>query len=178
MDKEILVAIIGGGATIAAAVIGAVIAGRRSAARRHDELERSAGAGPASQRGVDIQRRDAENRERVADALQRLMQRTSDDTFVVVEEPATGRFVQFIGDADGVLLDLPLMNLTAAERRRADTLFASRPGAELEKHAGSDSESYQLDFGPDTRLATQVAFDVFQQVYQLSPGHAIRLSEN
>lgn len=178
MDKEIVIAIIGGGATIIAAVVGAVIAGRRSAARHAHSSTRddflSADGPRTAQKAQD---RAAENRERVRDALHRLMQRTNDDAFLVIEEPSSSKFVQFVGDAHGVIVDMPLVNLTPAELQRAEALFAARPGLQRAKDSNG-IESLQLDFAADVQLATQFTFDIFAQVYQLSPGYTVSLAEN
>ena len=54
------------------------------------------------------------NTQRIEAALQALLQRNNEDAFVIFEDKATGKFVQFAGSAEQpLLLDLPLQALDA-----------------------------------------------------------------
>lgn len=78
----------------------------------------------------------------VLDAV-RTMQGMDQDGFVIVEDPATGRFVQFCNGELGPVLDIPYTDYTQAQRERASG-FLEQCGFGAPQ---SNSESFQRQYG-------------------------------
>jgi hypothetical protein len=65
------------------------------------------------------------NLEKITAALTRLL--TSEEGFVIVEDPGSGKFVQFAGsDSEPLLLDLPTIGLTVPQIQAAERVFGSK----------------------------------------------------
>lgn len=102
--------------------------------------------------------------------LQDLLTRGPDDAFVIFEDAATKRFVQFRRIAEGIELDFPVIDLEDDQRRRADDYFRRLgvPLAEVELRRGS-IETYQLPLGSDAARGARIALELFTVVFQLPP---------
>ncbi|MBI5865953.1 MAG: hypothetical protein HZB38_15900 [Planctomycetes bacterium] len=169
MDKEILIAVISGFATLGAAIIGYVAVAKR--AGHTDDLRGGAADSPGA--AVPDLRHDL--RDRIREALARLVERAGDDSFVIFEDARTRKFVQFTGDAEGVLLDLPVQELSEVERERATAYFAAHDVRLMETKTFS---SFQLDFGDDLDQAAETALTLFQHVFRLGSEFDLRIEEN
>ncbi|MHC4180737.1 MAG: TY-Chap domain-containing protein [Planctomycetota bacterium] len=127
------------------------------------------------------------NQDRISTALADLLNRSSDDAFVIIEEKRTGKFVQFAGSTDGpLLLDLPTQTLTQAEQDRAQELFVSLGTPGLEKWAVTDhtgapagtQAGFQMEFGRDPDAAAAVAMRVFHEVYRFPDVVELVITQN
>lgn len=121
-------------------------------------------------------------------ALRRLLERESDDAFVIVEHAPTGKFVQFVGSStQPLLLDLPLQPLVSVEVRRAAALFEEL-GVQLESWPVLDQPEGSV---VGTQSGLQVAFErqevaqaaalalrVFTEVYKLPADFPLSIEEN
>ena len=111
----------------------------------------------------------------MTDALEGVMQRTNEDAFVIFEDKATEKFVQFAGGkGQSLLMDLPLRPLTPEEAERAKAFFSSL-GVEAPE---GDFPSYSVDFGSDAPKAADAALRVFREVYALDDGFELGVEEN
>jgi len=118
-------------------------------------------------------------------ALRNLLQRGGEDAFVIIEEPESGKFVQF-GGAPGLWLDLPCAALDEEEADRAYKVF-NELGVEApcEYHA-SDSKagmvrhgaSFRLNLGDNVRAATSTALAILRLVYLIPEDTALSIVEN
>ena len=128
------------------------------------------------------------NMERITNALFALLKRDNDDAFVIFEDAASGKFVQFAGSsAQPLLLDLPSQALTAGEQERAHALF-SELGSGDATHADLYNKpggkvvgrqvSYQLDFGQNAERAAEATRRIFSEVYCLPDQFDLGVSEN
>ena len=74
----------------------------------------------------------------VRDALTRLLTRPS-GAFVIIEDPQSGKFVQFAGSKDEpLLLDLPSQTLSPDEMTKAKAVFAEFGYPGPETHLGQE----------------------------------------
>ena len=125
--------------------------------------------------------------ERIEEALSSLLTRRNEDAFVIFEDRATKKFVQFAGNANQPLfLDIPSQALKNDEIDRAKRLFGQygvklkewevydRPGGSV---AGRQS-GFQMELGKDTGKAAEVAWRVFTEVYRLQPDFDLSIEEN
>jgi hypothetical protein len=130
---------------------------------------------------------DASNHAKIESALVALLNRHNEDAFVIFEEKATGKFVQFAGSSqEDLLLDLPSQTLDRAEMARAITYFLEvgieadvydvfdRPGATV---VGQQC-SFQHSFGRDARTAAEIASAVFLRVYRFPVDFDLVITEN
>lgn len=86
------------------------------------------------------------------------------EVFIIVED-AEGRFVQFIGLADGVvLMDLPCVNLSAEQLQAASAYFAP-----LQIELTQDQYSYQGNVEADPYKLTALTLAVFERIYGSRP---------
>ena len=104
-----------------------------------------------------------------------LVQPDDAGAFVIIEDAASKKFVQFIGSRERpLLLDLPAQALSEAEFYRAVAFFHSRGvlGQEYEVFDApggrpvGEQFTFQLPV-PSVDDATEVVFAVFEQVYLL-----------
>jgi hypothetical protein len=95
-------------------------------------------------------------------ALQRLLSYKGPGGFVIVEEAASGRFVQFAGSAsEGIEIDLPAVTLSTEEYDRATELFAALgvpPGP----------EGFRMELKPDAEHAARLAVRVLREVFEVA----------
>ena len=65
------------------------------------------------------------NTEHITAALTRLL--TSEEGWVIIEDKASGKFVQFAGsDSEPLLLDLPTVGLSVPQIKAAEAVFGSK----------------------------------------------------
>jgi hypothetical protein len=109
-------------------------------------------------------------------ALNRLLA-SEEGAFVIFDDRASGKFVQFAGSRDEPLvLDLPVQQLSAAELERAKILFRDLGiGYEewpvFDKPGGQEigaQGGFQLELGQDTRRGADLTLRVFTEVFQRS----------
>ncbi|MBN1303737.1 MAG: hypothetical protein JXA13_04815 [Anaerolineales bacterium] len=135
------------------------------------------------------QRTTPDNLSRVTEALSSLLQRKSQDAFVIIEEKRSGKFVQFAGSAsESLLLDLPFQALSEAEVEKARVLFEEfgtsnpqvyDPYTDNSMSSASDTQtSFQVDFGSEIHRAAQACMDIFRRVYGLQPDFKLNIQEN
>jgi hypothetical protein len=118
----------------------------------------------------------------VEEALDRLLTRGG-DAFVVFEDTASGKFVQFSGSMDEpLLLDLPGQELSDVELGRAEVFFR-----DLDVSLASDGQggqtsrtegSFQLLLGQDTKRGADLTLRIFAEVFQLSADLSLSIEEN
>lgn len=133
---------------------------------------------------------DAGIRGEISSALQKLLQRSNRDAFVIVNEVHSKKFVQFDGSTtESLLLDIPVQELSKKEEARAAKLFKSLgalgrqeiPMVDRDGQTAGTQVSYQMDFGrdADTDAAAAVTMRVFREVFQISPkAGEFKLTEN
>jgi len=118
------------------------------------------------------------NQARLEVALRKLLQRTNEDAFVIIEEPSSHKFVQFAASVrDPLLLDLPMQALSKEEALRAEKLFTSLGAGGRQESTLYDRNgkavgtqvSYQMFLGQDTEAAATVAMRIFREVYRIRP---------
>lgn len=122
------------------------------------------------------------NTEQIASALRALLNRSNPDSFVVFEEHASGKFLQFVGSSEEpLLLDLPTVGLTPDERRRATALFRELSGGGQTFSEPDDADEfpgYQHESGRDADAAAELAMRVFREVYLLPEAFPMQVEEN
>lgn len=135
-------------------------------------------------------KRDSEIQVKISTALQKLLQRSNRDAFVIVNEAHSKKFVQFDGSTtESLLLDIPVQELSRDEEARAAKLFKSLgalgrqeiPMVDANGQTVGTQVSYQMDFGQDadTRAAAAVTMRVFREVFEIAPkGGEFTLTEN
>jgi hypothetical protein len=102
-----------------------------------------------------------------------LLHKGEEDSFVLIEEPRSEKFVQF-GMGRVLCMDVPCVGLTAGEVKRASAFFdwldeegpyeyhAADPKTGQEVHG----LAFRHDFGDDTRAAAKAALSFFEEVYR------------
>ena len=118
-------------------------------------------------------------RYRIRDALAALLTREPGDAFVIFEDKAAGKFVQFAGSSEEpLLLDLPSQPLSKEEFARAKTFFASHGVQPKSPYpSGEGPVSFNLHFqSPDEAADTVLA--IFQEVYGYSEMPELTITEN
>jgi len=119
----------------------------------------------------------------IESALRRLLSQRNG--FVIVSDPSTETFVQFI-DLDGsIVLDLPMQVLSDEEIGRFER-YLNQVGLSP-RHEGFESSgtpvatvnqvSYQIGLGTDVARAARLAGDIFRDVYQAAPGAGLEIDE-
>jgi hypothetical protein len=118
----------------------------------------------------------------VEEALDRLLTRGG-EAFVVFEDKASGKFVQFSGSMDEpLLLDVPSQELSDVEFERARTFFR-----DLDVSFTSDGQngqvsgiegSFQLLLGQDTKRGADLTLCIFAEVFQLPAEFSLSIEEN
>lgn len=87
--------------------------------------------------------------------------------FLIIDD-ASGRFVQFTREGQGVMFDLPNHGLTAEQVKRADKVLVGELGAQT--YTIDDAHfSYQLLLEPEPEQLTNLALAVFELVYGAPP---------
>jgi hypothetical protein len=113
-------------------------------------------------------------KERMARAVEMILQNRGDGWFMIFEESGSEKFVQFAFDEDGGLIfDLPFQALTTDENTTAARVLADL-GVQAESAPvldGLDGDeigqqcSFQANVGYDRELAVALAYRVFRDVY-------------
>lgn len=119
-------------------------------------------------------------RQRITTALQKLLQRTNEDSFVVFQDPESGSFVQFATLTGRLMLDLPFAALKESEEERAVTFFKAL-GERLGQNPVSGSgenQSFQVFFGTNVEEASAMTYGIFELVFCLPPAFLIDIEEN
>ena len=124
------------------------------------------------------------NRKRIRAALARLLE--GEFGFLIIEEEATEKFVQFTGGREiGLWFDLPIQPLSPEEAEKAKLILAVH-GMALEERQVRDPPdgfpetecSFQKDFGADVAGATALAWCVLRKIYGFTPKFAMRIQES
>jgi hypothetical protein len=119
-------------------------------------------------------------------ALSRLMARPV-GAFLIVEDPGSGKFVQFAGsEREPLMLDLPAQVLSSEEMARAKAVFREfgHPGPETyetrDRPGGPPTgtrTSFVVAFGRDVDKATELAVAVLHRIYGIREGAPLKLTE-
>lgn len=160
---------------------------------RHEEKTgaRRAAPGSTGRQEKKSARENGGHKKRIREALASLLTRTNTDAFVILEDRSSKKFVQFAGGArKPLLLDLPARTLASRhldreELGRARELFA-KYGVSLEEREARDPagkvvgtmSGFHMSLGRDVDKATEVAREVFSEVYALPPDFRLRVVEN
>jgi hypothetical protein len=127
------------------------------------------------------------NHARIQAALAALLERHNEDSFVIFEEKASAKFVQFARAQHGsLLLDLPSQTLNAAETARAQAFFLdlgvrATVEAALDRPGGrvvGRQRAFQMRFGQDVGRAADVTAAVFDRVYRFPLDFELVVTEN
>ncbi len=128
----------------------------------------------------------ARNAREVRAALHRLLQRPF-GAYVIIEEPAFGKFVQISGSRNEPLtFDLPCQYLTMAEYDRACELFFAYNDSRAETFPVQDATgsgtpspqtSFMVHFGRDIEHAAQLVTMVFAAVYNQNRQVSLKILE-
>jgi len=124
----------------------------------------------------------------IHDAFGWLLRQEGNEAFVVIEEPRSGKFVQFAGSREApLLLDLPGQTLDPSEMDRARVLF-HKLGVEgpeewdvhdpLTGKVAGKQVGFQMKLGRDPRRAADIASRVFQEVYCFSADIKLHVSRH
>ncbi len=113
---------------------------------------------------------------RIYDALIALLHRGTKDSFVLIEEPQSGKFVQF-GKGRRLCMDVPCVELNSAESDRAYQFFQKLGGEHPREYDAPDPKTGQVrhgaafyhDFGHDAGAAATAALALFVKVFGLAP---------
>ena len=114
------------------------------------------------------------NANEVREALERLIQHENrEQRFVVIEDPASGKFMQFDMQHRQLMLDLPLLALSPEESTRASKLFASigldRPVIDVSTDPVTGqvqkTTTWRLGLGDDVEKAVALAERILREVY-------------
>jgi hypothetical protein len=121
---------------------------------------------------------------RVYDALVALLHRGTRDSFVLIEEPRTQKYVQF-GKGPRLTMDMPLVALTFEEADRASRFFRELGVPCPREYHDPDSSTGRVnhgaafvhDFGRDCQAAAAWAMEFFETVYGFSEGVELKIEE-
>ena len=126
------------------------------------------------------------NAKLIDNALTHLLRRPY-GAYVIIEEPATGKYIQFSGSvSEPLFFDLPRQTLNLDEFEKARDLFAEMgyPGPETfavyDSMGGQARElqtSFTLSFGQDVVNARKLAIAVLHQVFGCKVGVDLLLVE-
>lgn len=120
-------------------------------------------------------------------SLEKLLQRENEDSFVIIEDVKTGKFVQFAGGKyEELLIDIPQQVLSKQEKERADLLLnphdifyayeiiydENNPELETRKEYG-----YSKGLDNNVELAVELVEQIMEQVY-LIENISINFTEN
>lgn len=107
------------------------------------------------------------------------------DRFLVIEHPATGKFLQFEFDGSDLVIDLPVVALDAAEQQRAAAVFGSVGVDAPTDYAYSNEESgptlriltWRRAFGTDARAAAALAERIAREVFLLPADESLVVTQ-
>jgi hypothetical protein len=123
--------------------------------------------------------------ERIYNALVALLHQGTEDSFVLIEEPQSGKFVQF-GKGRCLGMDVPCVELNSAEADRAYQFFqklgeeypreydAPNPRTGQVRHGAT----FYHDFGRDAKGAATAAVMLFMDVFGFPPDVELSIEEN
>jgi len=141
----------------------------------------SGGRGSESEDDSHIPLRLSETN-KIRTALDLLMGQGGTGSFVIFEDPRSGKFVQFAGaNNENLLLDLPTLPLSDDETTRAREFF-KQFGIESPVLYEADNAkkgivqkfiSFQMDLDKNTERAARIVAAIFQQIYQFPPDTAM-----
>lgn len=122
--------------------------------------------------------------EEIFEALIALRRRGADDSSVLIEEPRSGKFVQF-GRGRKIVMDVPCVGLSSHEADRASAFFRELgEDYPLEYHAPDPANgkthhgaTFNHDFGDNAREAAKAATLFFEKVYRFSPAVELSIEE-
>ncbi len=128
------------------------------------------------------------NQQLIYAALERLLARSNQDAFLIIEEPKSQKFVQFAGSSEEPLIfDLPAQGLSEEELERAKALFADYD-IEMEATPIYEDESmerivdqqygFSAILDQELELAVELASLVLLEVYGLEADAKLTLEEN
>ncbi len=129
--------------------------------------------------GCSRQTQSKSHSDTVRNALTRLLTQPL-GAFVIIEEPLSGKFVQFGGSKDEPLwLDLPSQTLSPDEMTRAKAVFAEfgYAGAEVDHDPAGQDTNFIVKFGTDVDKATELAVAVLHRVYKFGDDTKLKLTE-
>lgn len=119
-------------------------------------------------------------------AIVRMLERP-EGAFLIVEEPDSGKFVQFVGSRDEpLLLDLPLQTLSPEEATKARAVFVelgypdaipAQGDPDAGDPANSQWQSATVSFGDDVDGAAKLAVAVLHDVYGFDETVKLELTE-
>ncbi|HEV3383787.1 MAG TPA: hypothetical protein VG097_03175 [Gemmata sp.] len=114
---------------------------------------------------------------RIKSALEALLGRAGQDSFVIFKERKSEKFVQFAGSAqEPLLFDLPSIPLNTGEMERAKAFFAKlgvSPGPLHNEHV-----TFQLKLNRNVDRASEITLSVFRDVYCFPPSFELDVIEN
>jgi hypothetical protein len=127
------------------------------------------------------------NQEIIKEALSSLLTRNNDDAFVIIEDEAKNKFVQFAGNStQDLLLDLPSQTLNEHELERAKLLFKKydvyfekwdvydEPGGKV----SGQQYGFSMNLGDDVDKAAHITISIFTEVYKFPPEFKMNIEEN
>ncbi len=136
--------------------------------------------------GCARQRQQQAHSEMVREALTRLLTRPP-GAFVIIEEPRSGKFVQFAGSKnEPLLLDLPFQTLSSEEITKAKALFIELgylgpQTYQVQESPGGppagEQTSFNVKFGNNVDKATELAVTVLHRVYGFGEDTKLKLTE-
>jgi hypothetical protein len=124
-------------------------------------------------------------RERIYDALVALLHRGTENSFVLIEQPQSGKFVQF-GKGPCLCMDVPCVELDGPEADRAYQFFQRLGEDYPREYDAPDPKTGQVrhgatfyhDFGQDAKAATTAVIELFTRVFQLTGDIELLIEEN
>jgi len=122
---------------------------------------------------------------RIYDALVALLHRGTKDSFVLIEEPKSGKFVQF-GKGRRLCMDVPCVELNGAETDRAYQFFRKLGEEHPREYDAPDPNTGQVrhgaafyhDFGHDAQAAAAAALALFLRVFGRAPDVELSIVES
>jgi hypothetical protein len=130
--------------------------------------------------------RDDTNEARVYNALVALMGRCEIDSYVIIAESDSGKFVQF-GRGPAIEIDVPCVSLTGAEVENASQFFEALgekyyPRKEFQRDSKTGKVTHCLTFthdcGQDARAAAKAAIEALWVIYGITSDAELLISEN
>lgn len=130
---------------------------------------------------------NTELKNKIKISLEKLLQRENEDSFVIIEDVKTGKFVQFAGGKyEELLFDIPQQILSKEEKERADTVLNNH-SIFYESHPVYDENNSELEIGKeygfskklnnDIDLAVELVEKVMEEVYMIG-NISIEFTEN
>jgi hypothetical protein len=111
-------------------------------------------------------------------AVDELVRKEGDGWFMIIEDPRTRKFVQFVwGTTEGLSFDLPSQALDQVELQRAKKVLSvydialetwqvyDRPNGNVV----GEQCGFNKDISDTPELAKKIALDVFLEIYQVDP---------